>query len=68
MLRLPARTVQGRLSTRWQYWISPPATSAQLAAALGLELPAQPPARPALPYAKGNSIYGSYTPPTQVCR
>ena len=68
MLRLPPRTVQARLSTRWQYWISAHATTAQLAAALGLRLPAQPPARPNLPYTKGNTTYGSYTPPTQVCR
>jgi len=68
MLRMPARTVQARLSARWQYWISPQATTAELAAALGLRLPAQPPARPDLPYVRGNASYGNYTPPTRVCR
>jgi hypothetical protein len=68
MLRLPDRTVEAVLSARWQYWLSPQATTAELATALRLRLPPQPAARPSLPYTKGNTTYGSYTPPTQVCR
>ncbi len=68
MLRLPDRTVQAVLGARWRFWISPQATTAELAAALGLRLPRQPAARPDLPYTKGNTMYGQYTPPTQVCR
>ncbi len=67
MLRLPDRRVQRVLGARWRYWLSPHATTAKLAAALGLSLPAQPAARPDLPYTKGNVQYGSYAPPTQVC-
>jgi hypothetical protein len=68
MLRLPDHRVEGVLGTRWRYWLSPHATTAELATALGLRLPAQPTARPDLPYTKGNVQYGTYTPPTQVCR
>jgi hypothetical protein len=68
MLRLPEGTVRSVLGSRWRFWMSPRATTADLAAALGLRLPAQPTARPDLPYTKGNVQYGSYTPPTQVCR
>jgi hypothetical protein len=68
MLRLPDRTVEAVLSARWQYWLSPQTTTAQLAAALRLRLPPQPAARPDLPYTRGNATYGSYTPPAQVCR
>jgi hypothetical protein len=61
MLRLPDRTVQTVLGSRWHYWLSSRATTAELAAALGLRLPAQPAARP-------NHQLDTYTPPTQVCR
>jgi hypothetical protein len=68
MLRLPDRTVDAVLGARWQYWLRPQTTTAELATALGLHLPPQPGARPDLPYTEGNSSYGTYTPPTQVCR
>jgi hypothetical protein len=68
MLRLPVRRVRAVLGIRWQYWISPHATTAELAAALGLRLPAEPAARPDLPYTIGNVQYGRYTPPARVCR
>ncbi len=68
MLRLPDRTVQSMLDVRWHHWLSPHTTTAELAAALGLRLPAQPAAQPDLPYTKGNVQYGTYTPPTQICR
>jgi hypothetical protein len=68
MMRLPDRRVEAVLGARWRFWISPRATTADLAAALGLRLPRQPKARPDLPYTKGNTTYGNYTPPTQICR
>jgi hypothetical protein len=68
MLRLPDRLVDAVLGARWKYWLSPQASTAELATALGLRLPPQPAARPDLPYTEGNTTYGSYTPPTQVCR
>jgi hypothetical protein len=61
MLRLPVRTVQRVLGHRWPYWLSPHATTAELAAALGLKLPPQPAGRP-------DQQHDSYTPPSQVCR
>jgi hypothetical protein len=60
MLRLPDHAVQAVLSSRWRYWLSPHATTAELADALGLRLPPQPPAP--------KPQYDTYTPPTQVCR
>ncbi|HXW47261.1 MAG TPA: hypothetical protein VEL03_20880 [Streptosporangiaceae bacterium] len=68
MLRLPDRAVEAVLGARWQYWLSPRATTAELAAALGLRLPPQPGATPDLPYSRGNATYGTYTPPTRVCQ
>lgn len=68
MLRLPVRAVQKVLGARWRHWLSPHTTTAELAAALGLTLPAQPAARPDLPHTTGNVQFGNYTPPTQVCR
>jgi hypothetical protein len=65
MLRLPDRTVEAVLGARWQFWLSPRATAADLAAALGLRLPPQPAARPV---ARGDVSYGDFTPPTRVCR
>jgi hypothetical protein len=68
MLSLPARRVEAVLGARWQYWLSPWTSTAELARALGLPLPRQPIARPDLPYMRGNVAYGNYTPPTGVCR
>jgi len=61
MLRLPDRTVQKVLGTRWRYWLNPQTTTADLAAALQLKLPPQPAGRSRQPH-------DSYTPPSQVCR
>jgi hypothetical protein len=60
MLALPAAQVQRVLGSQWQSWLAPSATTAQLAAALGIPLPAQPNGKPPQD--------GGYTPPTQVCR
>jgi hypothetical protein len=43
MLRLPPSRIQAVLAARWPGWLSPQATDAQLAAALGLRLPAATP-------------------------
>lgn len=64
MLRLPDHRVEAVLAADWRYWLRPQATAAELAAALGLTLPAQPVARPQVVTAS----YGTYAPPTQVCR
>lgn len=42
MLRLPAPRVKAVLSAQWRNWLSPRATDAQLAAALGIALPPTP--------------------------
>jgi hypothetical protein len=48
MLRLPQRRVTAVLSSRWPAWLSPHATDAQLAAALGIPLPAVPSPPPSI--------------------
>lgn len=67
MLRLPARQVESVLARRWESWLRPAATTAELASALAVPLPRQPVARPSLPYTRGSATYGVYTPPTQTC-
>jgi hypothetical protein len=42
MLRLPGRQVESVLGARWPSWLSPRATDAQLAGALGIPLPSVP--------------------------
>ena len=42
MLRLPAAQVTAALAARWPAWLSPTATDAQLAAALGIPMPKAP--------------------------
>jgi hypothetical protein len=42
MMRLPDRLVEAVLRARWPGWLSPAATDAQLAAALGVPLPSVP--------------------------
>jgi hypothetical protein len=65
MLRLPDRKVEAVLGARWRFWLSPRATAADLAAALRLRLPPQPPARPAT---RDPVTYSNFTPPARVCR
>ncbi len=63
MLRLPDRQVESVLHARWPGWLSPRATDAQLAAALGISLPHVP--APVNPTA---SFGGLVPPPSPVCR
>jgi hypothetical protein len=42
MLRLPPAHVTAALAARWPAWLSPAATDAQLAAALGIPMPRTP--------------------------
>ena len=66
MLRLPERQVGAALSARWPGWLSPRATDAQLAAALGIPLPPAPlppPLRlPAKSRRPAGSIFGLPVP------
>jgi hypothetical protein len=48
MLRLPTPRVEAVLAARWHGWLSPRATDGQLAAALGVPLPAVPPPSPSM--------------------
>jgi hypothetical protein len=57
MLRLPAAQVKDVLAARWPGWLSPAATDAQLARALGLRLPAAPAVpRSMIRYARNDGI------------
>jgi hypothetical protein len=74
MLRLPARQVGAVLSARWQHWLRPQTTSGDLAAALGLRLPAQPAAAALHPAASSGpassaipASMASQGPPSPVC-
>lgn len=59
MLALPAAHVEQVLAASWQSWMQPATTTAQLAAALGIPLPAQPAAHTA--------STGGDTPRSQLC-
>jgi hypothetical protein len=63
MLRLPGRQVESVLSARWPGWLSPQATDAQLASALGIPLPSVP--APADPQ---HGLGDLVPPPSPVCR
>jgi hypothetical protein len=63
MLRLPDRRVEAALGARWPGWLSPRATDAQLAAALGIPLP-----HIAAPVNPRSGLGGMIPPPSPVCR
>jgi hypothetical protein len=64
MLRLPAAQVTAALAARWPAWLSPAATDAQLAAALGIPMPKFPP--PTRLMIRSAREPGN--PPSPVCR
>jgi hypothetical protein len=60
MLRLPAGRVKAALAARWPGWLSPAATDAQLAAALGISMPKTPAVpRSLIRYARNDGIVNS---------
>jgi len=61
MLRLPEQRVTAALATGWPRWLNPRATDAQLAAALGIQLPAVIPP-------PGGSALNRGQPADPVCR
>jgi hypothetical protein len=63
MRALPARQVRAALAARWPAWLSPAATDAQLAAALGVPMPKAPaPTRLMIRNARDD-----VSPPSPVC-
>jgi hypothetical protein len=60
MLGLPAGRVKAALAARWPGWLSPAATDAQLAAALGISVPKTPAVpRSLIRYARNDGIVNS---------
>ncbi|HEY3982229.1 MAG TPA: hypothetical protein VGM79_33585 [Streptosporangiaceae bacterium] len=60
MLRFPAGRVKAALAARWPGWLSPAATDAQLAAALGVAMPKTPAVpRSLIRYARNDGVVNS---------